>query len=34
MWGLSPDPAPTATSVNVQLGGFPRSLSATVTAGP
>jgi hypothetical protein len=33
IWGLSPDPAPTATSVNVQIGGFPQSFPVTVTAG-
>jgi len=34
MWGLSPDPAPTASSVNVQIGGFPQSFPAPITAGP
>ncbi|HEY0575150.1 MAG TPA: OmpA family protein [Pseudonocardia sp.] len=33
MWGLTPDPAPNATSVNVQLGGFPQSFPAPVTPG-
>jgi outer membrane protein OmpA-like peptidoglycan-associated protein len=33
VWGLSPDPAPTATSVNVQVGGFPQQFTAPVTPG-
>lgn len=33
LWGLTPDPAPNATSVNVQIGGFPQSLPAPVTPG-
>jgi outer membrane protein OmpA-like peptidoglycan-associated protein len=33
VWGVSPDPAPTATSVNVQIGGFPQSFPAPVTPG-
>jgi hypothetical protein len=31
IWALTPDPAPTATSVNIQLGGFPQSFPAPVT---
>ena len=31
VWGLTPDPAPSATSVNVRIGGFAQQFPAQVT---